>query len=116
MASVARHLRRLLGLRVEVGRANGNVFYTRMEKTYTGEKVERRYVELAGVKSAQDFVSSESTVPSTWHLWLLGGSLPTSDERDERDERDVNRSSEALPPNRPNTNRYGEHTPTVPLE
>ena len=77
-----RTLRKLLGLRVEVGRSGGHVFYTK-EAVVDGERVQKRFVELDRhrYRSPQDIVDivRDAPIDAQWHSWLLGGALPEPD-------------------------------------
>jgi hypothetical protein len=71
-------IRRFFGLKEVVGRASGNVFWTRYEKNLQGEYVERRYVTPVTDRSPQEF-AADAALPAAWHSWLLGNGDPPSE-------------------------------------
>lgn len=79
-------LRKLLGLRVVVGRASNHIFYTRQESALGGGTKETRCVELDPnvFRTPVDVVDVNLTapIPAEWHSWLLGGDLPDVNDND----------------------------------
>jgi hypothetical protein len=84
--SLVQGLRKLLGLRVVVGRASNHIFYTRQESALGGGTKETRCVELDPnvFRTPVDVVdvNLKAPIPAEWHSWLLGGDLPDVNDND----------------------------------
>lgn len=116
--SLTQGLRKLLGLRVVVGRASGHVFYTHRERVAGGSEREKRFVELDPnvFRSPVDVVDVNNTapIPAAWHSWLLGGDLPVADEGLRASV--VRTDDERRPRNSSPSKTRDERTPMVPID